>query len=451
METKLREKILYAFGDVGNNFIWTFTSLFLILYYTDSVRVSAAFVGSMMLLARVSDGASDLLMGMVIEKTATRFGKARPWVLFGSIPFAASLILTFNVPSDMGNRNAYIFITYMFMTVVCYTVVNLSYHAMLARITVNQNERAVISMYRVILTSLVAIGISFTTPVLLESFGGTDSQGSWSTVSLIYAGLALIFLLICFFNVKEKVPVAQTDSAVIKKTPIGETFRILLKMKYFYLLIFMNIVMTVFNGSIGGYIYYARDVLHDAGLFGVLTACTILPIIAVAPFMPALLRRIGKRESILLGMAVCIASGIMQSFMPYSPTVAIVTMILRSVGLVPLMTASATFPGDIVDYMQWKTAIRAEGIISSVTSFGTKMGSGLGSAMLGWFLAAGGYEGERETQPASVLTAEIAVVVWVPLVLCSLCFLIMWFWNIDQYRPQIDEFLSKNVVSKDVE
>jgi GPH family glycoside/pentoside/hexuronide:cation symporter len=446
--TKLREKVLYAFGDVGNAFIWTFTSSFLVLYYTDSVGVSAAFVGSMMLIARVLDGGSDLLQGLVIEKTATRFGKARPWVLFGALPFALSLVATFNVPGGLEGtaRHAYIAATYVFMTVVCYTVVNLSYHAMLARITLVQHERAVISTFRVVITLAAALGIAFATEPLLRAFGGVAEQTSWTGVSGLYAALGLAFLLACFFGTKEKVAAVSATGQALKKTPIGQAFGHLARTRYFYIVVLVNIVMAVFNGILGGYVYYARDVLGNVGLFGVLSACTMLPIVLVAPFTPKLFQRFGKRNTILAGFALTIVCGAVQCLFPANVAVAVVTMSVRSLGLGPVMTASSTFPGDIVDYLQWKNGFRAEGIVSSVMSFGSKVGTGLGSAMLGWFLAAGGYAGELPQQPQSVLAAEIGVVVVMPLVLCTLSFIGMWFWNIDKYRPQIDGFLAQGTL-----
>ncbi|GHV15922.1 MFS transporter [Spirochaetia bacterium] len=445
METKLREKILYSFGDVGCSFIWTFTSSFLVLYYTDSVQVSAAFVGTMMLVTRTLDGGSDILMGIVIEKTNTRFGKARPWVLFGCVPFALALILAFNVPSgiDTNLKSLYIYATYIFMTVVCYTAVNLAYNAMLPRITFVQHERAVISTYRVILTLIMALAISFATPPLLAALGGTGTQGPWSSVSGIYAVLAVVFLLLCFFGSKEKVPLEKTDGSVKQKTPIMKTFGKLFRIRYFYISVILTIVMAFFNGVIGGYIYYARDVLRNEGLFGVMSACTMLPILLCAPFTPALFRKVGKRNAIQIGMMLGIAGSIMQLLSPYNVIVVIIGMSLRAVGLAPIMTASSTLTGDIVDYMQWKTSIRAEGIVSSISSFGAKIGTGLGSAILGWFLAMGGYNGALTTQTQSAINAEIAVVGGIPLVLCIITFAGMWFWDIDRYRPEIDTFLNK--------
>ncbi|MDR2381058.1 MAG: MFS transporter [Bifidobacteriaceae bacterium] len=441
----LREKILYSFGDVGSNFVWTFTSSFLVLYYTDSALISAAFVGSMMFFTRVFDAGSDLVMGLVIEKTRTRFGKARPWVAFGAGPLALSLVLVFNVPSTWSPvaKNGYVFATYFLLAVVCYTAVNLSYHAMLARITLVQHERAVISVYRVVITLFAVLGISFATPVLLDRLGGSRAQGAWTGTSAIFAVLAVVFLLTCFIGTSEKVPVQAHSAAGAGRTPVKVALRFLLRTKYFYLTAFLNIVMTTFNGVMGGYVYFARDVLGNVDLFGVLSACTLLPIIVVAPLMPPVFKRLGKRNTILVGMALSVIACAVQLAAPSSVLLAVITMSARAAGLAPLMTASATFPGDIVDYMQWKTGVRAEGLVSSTASFGAKLGTGLGSALLGWLLAAGGYDGAADVQLPSAINAEIAAVVGVPLTVCALCLVGMYFWDIDKYRPAIDRFLAE--------
>lgn len=121
-------------GDVGVNLVWTLPSSFLMLYYTDSVGISAAYIGTIMLICRLFDGFSDVLMGVVIDKTHTRWGKARPWLMLMTLPMLLSIYFTFKVPTgEVGMQKAYTFISYFIMSVICYTAVNLSYHSMLPR------------------------------------------------------------------------------------------------------------------------------------------------------------------------------------------------------------------------------------------------------------------------------------------------------------------------------
>lgn len=436
----VKEMLLYGLGDVGSNFIWTFTSSFLVLYYTDSVKAAAAYVGTMMLVARILDGASDILMGVVIEKTRTRWGKARPWILFGSVPFAVSLLLLFNVPTGFSEsgKNAYIFLTYVFMSVFCYTAVNLAYHATLARFSLTQHDRAVVTTVRVLMVTALALVLAYATPYLLELFGGQRKQRSWSILSAIYAGLAFICLMGCFFGVKEKVPLPAAKEGG-RRRPLGPSIRALLHTKYFYLAAALNTVGAAFSGSMGGYIYYARDVLGNAGYFGLMSALTMLPMLLGTPLMPLFFRKMGKRNAILSGMILSAAACAVQFFVPYSLAVVLACTGFRALGIVPLLTAAYTLPGDIVDYMDWKDGIRTEGLVSGATSFGSKVGTGLGSATLGWLLAFGRYDAGLAVQAQATLDAEIMIGAGVPFFLCIACIAIILFWDIDRYLPQIEE------------
>jgi GPH family glycoside/pentoside/hexuronide:cation symporter len=434
------EMLLYGLGDVGCNFIWTFASSFLVLYYTDSAGIAAAYVGTMMLVSRILDGVSDILMGVVIEKTRTRWGKARPWILFGSVPFALSLILLFNVPAGFSGvgKNTYVFLTYVFMSVFCYTVVNLAYHATLARFSLTPQDRTMVTTVRVIMVTALALVLSIITPALLELFGGQKEQRAWNILASIYAALALGCLIACFLGVREKVPMTTATGEAIPQTPLKEALRALLRNKYFCLAAILSIVGATFNVSMGGYIYYARDVLGNVEYFGLMSMATMAPLLAATPLMPHAFKKLGKRGAILVGMALGVLASVVQMIAAYNLIAVLVCMALRSLGITPLLTATFTFPGDIVDYMEWKDGIRTEGLVSGTTSFGSKVGTGLGSAILGWLLALGNYNPNLPVQAQATLNAEIMINVGVPCILSVICFVVMLFWDIDKYRPQID-------------
>lgn len=441
----VREKIFYSLGDVGSSFIWYFTSSFLTLYYTDSVGLSAAYVGTMMLISRLLDGASDITMGIVIEKTRTRWGKARPWVLFGSIPISLALVLLFNVPSEFSQnaKNVYVFITYCFLTVICYTVVNLAYHAMLPRFSLDQQDRAVVSTVRGLFTLVISLVLSIMTPALLNTFGGDKDQGAWTTISIIYAVMALVCLLACFFGVKERNLERTAEDKPIEKVPIKKALGIVLTNKYFYIAASIFILFYITNGSAGGAIYYARDVLGDASYYGIMSMAGMLPMLAVMPLTPLLFKKFGKRTTIMAGFVLGIVGSAVQLTNPYSLPFVLGCTAVRSTGLVPLTTALFTFAGDIVDYDDWKNGVRTEGLVTAVNSFGMKVGTGLGSALLGWLLAAGKYDAAAAEQPQSALNAMIGVTVGIPLTVCVLSFILMLFWDIDRHRPEIDRYLEQ--------
>ncbi|MDR1642156.1 MAG: glycoside-pentoside-hexuronide (GPH):cation symporter [Clostridiales bacterium] len=442
--SSVKEKVFYGLGDVGSNFIWSFASSFLVLYYTDSAGLTAAYVGTMMLIARILDGASDIGMGVVIEKTKTRWGKARPWVLFGSIPFAISLMLVFNVPSALSEsgKNAYAFITYVFMAVFCYTAVNLSYHAMLPRFSMTQHDRAVVSTVRTLMVIAVMLILSNVTPAWLEALGGQRSQGAWTVVSAVYGILAFICLLATFFGVKEKIP-ATPSSKQADAPSLYQALLILLKTKYFYLAIILTLFVYLMNGIGGVGIYYARDVLGNANYYGILMLVSMVPMFIAMPFVPLMYKKFGKTRSITVGMIVSAVGAAVQLFNPYSLPLAMVSGVIKTAGMVPLSTALFTFAGDIVEYSEWKHGIRTEGFVTGTNSFGMKLGTGLGSALVGWLLAFGKYDASLEIQAQSTLNAEILIQIGIPIISAILCVIVLLFWDIDKHRPEIEKFLAK--------
>ena len=170
LQTTWKERIGYSIGDVGVNLVWILPSSFLMLYYTDSAGISAAFIGTMMLICRLFDGISDILMGILIDKTHSRLGKARPWLLYMSLPLMLSILAVFYVPPFLGSdgQKVYSFITYFLMSVVCYTAVNLSYHAMLPRFSLTSQDRSIVSVVRSVFSLLATIVVSTITTMLLS-------------------------------------------------------------------------------------------------------------------------------------------------------------------------------------------------------------------------------------------------------------------------------------------
>jgi GPH family glycoside/pentoside/hexuronide:cation symporter len=444
--TSKPEKIFYALGDVGSGFIWNFSAYFLTLYYTDSVGISAAFVGTMMLAARILDGISDIVMGAVIEKTSTRWGKARPWLLFSVLPFGLSIILLFNVPSGFSEtgKNIYAAVTYIFMAVFCYTAVSLAYLSMLPRISLSQNDRNVTGVVRNFIGLLFTIPMVNIIPAAIEKLGGQQSQYAWSVITGILAVFAMVMLVICFLGTKEKLLLSTGNKNDSQKTPIKNSLKVLLQNRYFYIATFMAFCSAITSGIGGVAIYFVRDVLGNTNLFGILSIAMAIPTFLGLPVIPILFKKFTKRNIMRVGMLIVIAGNIARFFCIDNISLYIGFTALCSLGSLPNMAALFLLPSDIVDF-EWKTGIRTEGIATSANSFGLKIGSGFGSALLGWGLALGHYQPSAAVQPASALNAMIFLTIGMPIILNSISFVLMTLWNMDKYQPQITEFMAKHV------
>lgn len=444
LQTSWLERICYGIGDMGVNLVWILPSSFLMLYYTDSAGISAAFIGTMMLICRLFDGVSDIIMGVIIDKTKSKLGKARPWLLIMSLPLMISIFLVFRVPTSLsGNgQKLYSFITYFLMSVVCYTAVNLSYHAMLPRFSLTSQDRSIVSVIRSVFSLIVTIVVSTITTMILASLGGEGSQKAWTTLVIIYAIIAEIAILLTVLVIKEKTDILDSVSNKVASVPIGQAVKLLLSSRYFYISVYIFFAFYIANGTSGIMVYYARDVFGNADLMGLLSLSGILPIMLFSPVCPALFKRFGKRNTMLVGMIIAAIASALILINPTNLAFYIILSLIKSTGSAPLMSAMYTMAGDIVDYTQWKHGIRTEGIATSVNSIGMKLGTGLGSAILGWMLAWGKYDSSLAVQPDSAINAMIFVSVGLPIIIYGTAALVLAFWDLEKYQNDITDFLT---------
>lgn len=436
------EKVCYALGDVGCNFIWGIASTFLMLYYTNSAKLNPAWVGTMMLVARLLDAFSDILMGVIIEKTNTKWGKARPWIIIGSIPFALSLVMLLNIPGGFGEfgKQVYAFLTYVFMAVICYTMVNLAYHSMLPRISTNQQDRSVASTVRSFGVMIIAVGMNFVTPAVLDAFGGFSSQEAWTKISVIYAVIAFVCLTLCFFGTKEKI-VGNTDKT--QNVRLKDSLKTVATTKYFYIIIGLFVAHYITTGTGGVGIYYFTYVIKNTDLFGVNTLCVVIGTLVSTLCVPFMFKKFSKRKVIMIGFLVAAAASVLALFNPTNAMVYISVNIVRALALAPFTVNMFTLSADLVDYGEWKKGIRAEGFAFGSTSFGMKVGTGLGTAMLGWILAWGGFNAEASVQSAMSVKAMVICALVVPIIVYLVDTVLIYFWDIDKIFPQIQKDLNQ--------
>ena len=275
-------------------------SAFLLFYYTDYVHVSAVTIGTIMLLSRVFDGVTDLIMGVIVDRTKSRFGKCRPWILRMAIPFALAGILLFSVPSGLGETSklVYIFITYNLVSSVVYTAINAPYATLNALITQNQYERSVLSIFRMILATTGTLLITNLTLPLVQFFG--DNLSAWTKTFAVFGILAVIVFMITFTGTKERVvPAKETKQ---EKVPFLKGIGLLFKNKY-WIMITATLVFIFINYSLNGgaAVYYAKNILHNENMVGTMNLIANLVQIGVMFFTAFIIKKIGKRNMLIIG------------------------------------------------------------------------------------------------------------------------------------------------------
>lgn len=437
----IRERIAYGVGDIGGNLIFAPISAFLLFYFTDTVGIGAAIAGTLLLFGRVLDGTMDLILGTLIDRTSTRWGKARPWILFSAPVVVISFILLFNIPAEMatGAKEVYAFLMYFLCLGVGFVGSNLAYHTLLSVITSNSKMRVSLTVIRTFFALFTILVVNFITIPIVTANGG--GQAGWTLISIVYGAISAVTFLIVFFGTKERVKTTiKTDDG--KKLPLGKSLRILFRNPYFFLAFGFFLLTYVLTGTAGVGVYFAKDVLGDPNVYSFLGLIQILPLIIGMWFMPAIIVRFGKRKPILLGVSITIGGVLISLIDPSNFTLVLVGGLVRSIGGIPAAAALFALVADVVDYGEWKSGVRLDGMTYAAATAGQNFGAGLGVAMVGWLLAAANYDGLAGSQPASAVNMEIFLYLWIPLIVTVLMGVIMWFLNIDKNMSQMQRDLA---------
>ena len=267
---KIVERFSYGCGDFGCNIIYTAMSAFLLFYYTDYANVSAIAVGTIMMVSRIFDGISDIIMGVIVDRTKSKYGKARPWILRMCIPFAISGILLFSVPASWAStpKLVYVFITYNLVSTVIYTAINVPYSALNALMTQDPYERSVLSIFRNLLATAGTLTINTFTLPLVEHFG--NNAAAWTKTFVVFGFVAIVAFLFTFFGTKERVRASENSGETkAEDVPFVTGIKALFKNKYWIMMTGMlALFFLMYSVNGGATVYYAKDILGDKNLVG---------------------------------------------------------------------------------------------------------------------------------------------------------------------------------------
>ncbi|MCI5982680.1 MAG: MFS transporter [Marinilabiliaceae bacterium] len=407
---KLTEKIGYGFGDMASSMFWKLFGAYLMLFYTDIFGISAAAVGTMFLITRVWDAFVDPVVGIVSDRTETKWGKFRPFLLYLALPFGIIGVLTFTTP-DMGDTGklVYAYVTYSLMMVI-YSAINVPYASLLGVMSPDPKDRNVLSTYRMTFAYIGSFLALFFFTKLIEGFGGVASapietqQTAWMSAVMVIAIVCVLLFLGCFYFTKERIrPIKEA------KTSVKDDLKDLLKNRPWWILLGAGIAALVFNSiRDGATVYYFKyfvceDQVGQVGILGTSFAlsalylgvgqlCNIIGVVAAAPVSNI----IGKKNTYLGAMAIAtVLSIIFYWFEADQLGLIFVFQALISI------CAGAIFPllwsmyADCADYSELTTGNRATGLIFSSSSMSQKFGWAIGSALTGWLLAFFGFEANK--------------------------------------------------------
>lgn len=384
----LKEKIGYACGDVASNFYWRVFDVFLFIFYTDVFGISAAAVGTMMLVTRLIDAFSDPLMGALADRTQTRFGKFRPYLLWGILPITAAGVLTFTVPDlDDSGKIVWAYATYIFM-MLAYTFINVPYGALLGVITGNTQQRTTLTSFRFIGAFSGGSLVAYLTPELVEVLGQGEPAIGWQYTMGLYGIIAACLFTFTFFATKERIsPPAN------QKTPIIQDLKDLTKNKPWIVLFLLALVIMLtisLRASTGT--FYLKYYAEREDLIGSFSMAYMLALMLGAAVTPLMTKFIDKRKLLILLISIVAILSAAFYFVP-KDNIGLMFGLQIAIGfaLGPKSPLVFSMYADTADYSEWKTGRRATAMIFSAAAFAQKLGGAFAGAMIGWLLASMGY------------------------------------------------------------
>ena len=418
------QKLGYGAGDFGSNYALTFVTSFALIYMTDAVGLNAGIVGTLIMLSKILDGVTDVLFGTLMDRTKSKMGKARPWMLWSTFPLAIAEILLFMVPEASETlQYAYFFIVYTLLNAFFYTANNIAYSSLTALVTKNPTERVQMGSIRFLFAAAAVLTINALTVGFVDSFGG--GMVGWRTVAIAYTIVMVVFNMITVFTVKE-LPAEENEVDHTQESAFNDFWRnvkLMLQNKYclmvlaYYILYYTS---SAINNTVG--VYYFSYVMGDASLLGVFTLATMGPAMIGLLITPIAVKKLGiftvNSKGMLISAIFCLLfciSGYMGNF-----ALAMAFQVVRALFASPMMGTLNAVISEATHYTYLKEGVKLEGTMFAVSSMGMKVGLGVGAALCGWLLALGQYDGMAAVQPASALSMMSFMFLACPFIITAL-------------------------------
>ena len=444
---KWYNKIGYGSGDIAGNVVYALLSAFVMIFLTDTVGMNAGVVGTLIAMSKLFDGVSDIFFGSLIDKTNSKMGKARPWMLYGYFGCAICLVAIFCIPANASPtaQYAWFFIAYTLLNAGFYTANNIAYSALTALITKNNHERVQMGSIRFMFAFGTSMLIQTITVGLVARFGG--GAAAWRTVAIIYAIVGVISNTLSVMSVRELSPEelaegedVQQDEGLEEKYTLIDAFKLLVQNKYYLMICASYILMQIYTATLNMGIYYMTYVLKNANLLGVFSWAINIPMIIGLLFTPSLVARFGGMYKLnlmgytlgTLGRLGVVIAGYMGSV----PLMLACTA-LAAIGMSPLQGDMNALIATCSEYTYLTHGKRVDGTMYSCTSLGTKLGGGIGTALAGWLLAFSGYVGGAAQQTASTMNMLHIMYLWMPMIFNLLITLILTRLNVEKANEDL--------------
>ena len=441
---KWYNKVGYGSGDIAGNVVYALLSAFVMIYLTDTIGLNAGIVGTLIMISKIFDGISDVFFGALIDKTKSKLGKARPWMLYGYFGCALCLIAIFWIPTDLGQtaQYAWFFIAYTLLNAGFYTANNIAYSALTALITKNNEERVQMGSIRFMFAFGTSMLIQAVTVGFVAKLGG--GAEAWRIVAVVYAIIGVISNTLSVFSVKElpeeELSEGKNKEELEEKYSLIDAFKLLIHNKYFVMICGTYLLMQLYTATLGMGIYFMKYVLGDEGLFGTFSWAVNIPMIIGLLVTPILVSKFhGMYKLNIMGYVIGTAGrlGVVAAgYMGNIPLMLVFTAV-AALGMSPLQGDMNALIATTSEYTRLTTGKKVDGTMYSCTYFGTKVGGGLGTAIAGWMLAASGFVQNAATQTTSCINMFYIMYLWLPMIFNLLITLVLIKLNVEKANEEL--------------
>ena len=439
---RLKEKIGYGMGDAGSCMIWSVLALYLTWFYTDVYGLAPGVVGTLFLVIRIFDAFSDPVMGAICDRTRSRWGKFRPWLLWMALPFGLGAVLMFTTPDlSMNGKIVYAWVTYLVMSLI-YTAINIPYCSVAGVITLNQKERLGCLSWRFFLNGLATLIVSSSILPLTDWLGNGNRAAGFQLTMVIMGGAATLMFFFCFTSIKERVTAIKVNDSLIND------LKDIIKNDQWLLMIFITF-LNVFPAFIRGAvtIYYATYVMQASVGFTTFflalgVACNMLGSVIAKPLTDRFDKiKLFRSINIVLGfLSLALWFVDPRSLLPLL-TLFIIINILHLIQSGPILWAMMS---DVDDYGDWKYGKRLTGISFAGNLFMLKMGLAVAGAIVAWILSLTGYIANKPQQNTETIEGIIIMFSLLPMITYFIsAFVVRYFKLNNHFLEQIKVELAK--------
>ena len=436
----------YFFG-AGTNILNLIVSAFLLIYYSNVLYLGLTEVGTVMAVSKVFDGVSDLIMGRIIDKTKSKYGKARPWYARMIIPTTVCVLLLFWMPAGFKGmmQYVYVFVTYNLVSTVCYTANAVAHASMIGFMTMNTNSRGMVGVMSMASNTVFTILVTNFFMKICRFFGGGDAytQKGFTCTLICYIVLYAVSAILAFLLTRERINNVMPAQDTEEDVPIKVALLSLVQNKYWIL---CNVMCLGFyflmSFASSATVYFAQYIMKDLDLQGTLSSTLyIVLLFGLVAALPVMMK-IGKGNTMRIGLIIS-AIGYFIPQLTLQKSAVVGAMAIVGIGFGFIAAPAGSFLQDTLTFGQWRSGVSAIGMGNAVFSFVNKLSSALGIVVLGWVLDLGKFDAKLSVQPASALSAIKFLYIWLPALICVICVFLSAFYDLDKKLP----FLEKEITA----